>query len=309
MKQAESNEARKERLLHTLYALRGHFRESAPADPEDLTLGQKDAEGVILHCIDSRLNERKDLHLARGEYFQTASAGAAVPPYDGQRVSLEHQVDLGYPALHFPKVRNIVIMGHTHCGANKALYDALLGDAKPSDGFEAGWMLPVAPEGLSAALKKAKSAGVDEQEQLRIVEQLSVLQSMKHLYDYYFNDKSVRDNVGNGSLHVIGAIRDIHADAEGKFPLLVYDSGRNAFRKIEELYDEVFPDTGKRTAENIENAAKPLLEQQKKMLVPAAHMVVQKGAESSTVAEMEISQIQDGVRKLLDKVNKAGVSR
>jgi len=297
-------------LWNTLYALRGHFRDKAPDDPPDLTLGQTDAKGVLHTCIDSRLDERGDFHVGRGELFASTAAGAGIPAYTGlSGPSLPAQIDIGYPIIHSPNVHYVIVIGHTHCGANHELFHALLNGTKVTDNPKAAWMLPLAPAGLEEALKKARAVdGRNDEPLKRIVEKLIILQSINNLYGYVFEGKSVQALVNDGRLHVVGAIRDLKKDKNGNLPLSVYDPGYNEFRRIEDLYEEAFPEKKGSPIEKIESWAKAHLPSSPGVFIPISSLTMRKGAESTTVAEYHIKKINETISSLLDKIKSLGTS-
>jgi carbonic anhydrase len=307
-----NNATRQEWLINTLYALRGHFRDHAPSEPHNLQeIGNLASEGNILHCIDSRLDEKSDLNLARGEYFASTSPGGVVPSLKGNHVEqkLHSRIQLGYPVMSAPKARNIIIMGHTDCGANLELYKALLSDAHPKDGTKAAWMLPMAPKSLKDALKRAKANGANVQDMLRVVEQTTVLTSMKNLYDYRFDNIAVKELVNEGKLHIIGAIRDLGVDEHGKHPLLVFDPKYKEFRKIEMLYGEMFPGNNERRADVIEERMKRDTPMHDGVFVPVHSLEVTQGAKTRTVAEINVSDISAGIKAEIDKIKGMGAER
>lgn len=89
---------------------------------DTLAQGQK-PHTLLITCSDSRLNPNAFLSANIGEIFIVRNVGNVVPPYMPDNVyseiaAIEYSVaELG--------VRNIVICGHTECGAIKASYAAL----------------------------------------------------------------------------------------------------------------------------------------------------------------------------------------
>lgn len=224
--------------LNTLTALRGYFRDEAPAIVHGAPQGQAMAEGVLHHCIDSRMLGVV-LHLGAAELFDSASAGAAIPVWcGGKGDDLQTAVSFGFPAMNFENVKTFVVSGHTDCGAVRALYNVIISDGGISS-QAARWMSQVAPEGLRAALLRARSANVPEVEVLRILEQLVVLQSVRNLYDYKFDEVSVCDLVDNGRLNILACVRCVNINPEtGRFPFVVFDPEYKKFRDIFDIYVE-----------------------------------------------------------------------
>lgn len=276
---------------HILQVFAGYFSNGSSSLPQDLTAGQDGAVAVLHHCIDSRLDERGDLDIGKGEMFLSTSAGAVVPPWqNGNGSDLHTLTNVGYPVSHVENVKTIIIEGHTHCGANAAMYDALLNNADANGTFEGRWMLPVAADGLKEALQTAKANGAEDATLLRMVEQATVLQSMRNLFDYYFNDQSVRDFVDSGQLRIVGAVRDLGRDESGKQALYVFDPDESRFRDLEEIHAEF------NSKQIIVGPAKITLED------PPRNLVMQQGARSQTVAELSTLQLDNALKRLVNTI-------
>lgn len=75
---------------------------------------------LFVTCSDSRLDPQAHTQAGPGELFVLRNAGNLIPPYGtgrgGEAATIEYAVaGLG--------IRNIIVCGHTHCGAVKALLD------------------------------------------------------------------------------------------------------------------------------------------------------------------------------------------
>ena len=86
---------------------------------EDLAQGQT-PEALFITCSDSRINPNLLTQTEPGELFILRNAGNLVPRYDeflgGEAATIEFAVaGLG--------VKDIIVCGHSHCGAMKALVD------------------------------------------------------------------------------------------------------------------------------------------------------------------------------------------
>ena len=89
---------------------------------ERLAVGQA-PETLFITCSDSRINPNLITQTEPGELFILRNAGNIVPPYGvaagGEAATIEFAVaGLG--------VRDIIVCGHSHCGAMKGLLDATL---------------------------------------------------------------------------------------------------------------------------------------------------------------------------------------
>ncbi|MFE4668882.1 carbonic anhydrase [Streptomyces sp. NPDC056716] len=70
---------------------------------------------LFITCSDSRVVPALILRTGPGEVFELRNAGNIVPPYDPDRFSGE-AATVQY-AVEVLKVRDVVVCGHSHCGA------------------------------------------------------------------------------------------------------------------------------------------------------------------------------------------------
>jgi carbonic anhydrase len=83
-----------------------------------LAAGQR-PEALFIACSDSRVVPALITGAAPGELFELRTAGNIIPPYDPERAFGESAtIEFAVEALG---VRNIVVCGHSHCGAVTAL--------------------------------------------------------------------------------------------------------------------------------------------------------------------------------------------
>jgi len=96
---------------------------------ESLSQGQK-PHTLLITCSDSRIDPNLVTQTNPGELFVVRNAGNIVPPFGacrggGEEAAIEFAIEgLG--------ISNIVICGHSHCGAMAALTDKANLDALPS---------------------------------------------------------------------------------------------------------------------------------------------------------------------------------
>lgn len=143
--------------------------------------GQK-PEFFIISCIDSRSNPGTIFRPEPGTFFAHKAMGAIVRPYK-QGTALAAALQF---ALNYNDVKEIIILGHTGCGAVRALVEKLQDE-------EISSFVDVA----QTALDKAKTccAGVcSHDELLRLSEEQIVLQSMENLKHYPSVEKALAEN-------------------------------------------------------------------------------------------------------------------
>lgn len=126
----------------------------------------------IISCIDSRSNPGTIFRPAPGTFFAHKAMGAIVRPYKkGTALAAGLQF-----ALDHNKVREIIILGHTGCGAIQALISGI-------EDEEIGSFLDVAQTGLEEAKHKCGDHCVPADLQ-RLAEEEIVLQSVRNLKGY-----------------------------------------------------------------------------------------------------------------------------
>jgi carbonic anhydrase len=74
---------------------------------------------LLISCSDSRVNPNTFLSAGLGELFIVRNVGNVIPPYGGNSCVYGEWAAIEYALLHL-HIRNIVICGHTQCGAISA---------------------------------------------------------------------------------------------------------------------------------------------------------------------------------------------
>ena len=125
---------------------------------------------LFVGCSDSRLLPYMLTGAGPGELFIVRNVGALVPPYNGLHGLHGTAAAIEYAVLNL-HVSHIVVCGHSHCGAVKALYEEISPEA----------------QNLNAWLDLAREATLPVQvteEALRRTEQRSVVLQLERLMDY-----------------------------------------------------------------------------------------------------------------------------
>jgi carbonic anhydrase len=143
---------------------------------------------LFIGCSDSRLVPYLLTGAGPGELFMVRNVGALVPPCCGTHDGGHHgtAAAIEFAVLNL-KVRHIVVCGHSHCGAIKALYEDISPEAR----------------NLGAWLDLAREAALPVQaspEALRRTEQRSVVLQLERLMAY----PMVRSRVERGELKLYG---------------------------------------------------------------------------------------------------------
>jgi carbonic anhydrase len=135
-----------------------------------LVEGGQHPTALFIGCSDSRLVPHLLTGSGPGELFIVRNVGNFVPPYDASHGYHGTVAAVEYAVLHLG-VRDIIVCGHTHCGAIKALY----GDANPQTPHLDRWL----DLGRDAVLPVCAS-----EEALRRTEQRSILLQLERLIAY-----------------------------------------------------------------------------------------------------------------------------
>jgi len=180
-----------------------------------LALGQK-PDALFIACSDSRVAPNLFASTNPGDLFVTRNIGNLIPPVsaddDGMGAVFEFSV-------HALKVKDIIVCGHSECGAMQALLKGVDGE---SCSHLQTW-LQYGKEALNKMQQGLEiNPGLSEHNRLS---QVNVLQQMEHILSYPF----IQERVAKKELRVHGWWFDIgHAD------VYCYNKDRNRFVLIEE---------------------------------------------------------------------------
>lgn len=175
---------------------------------------------LVIGCSDSRVDPAQIFDVDPGEIFVVRNVAALVPPYEttpglhGVSAAVEF-------AVQVLNVRQIVVMGHGHCGGCKAaLSQSTLGKAPGEGGFVADWikMLDQARERVCA------EHGSDGRAAERAMELAAVGLSIENLRSFPF----VKEREEAGDLKLRGTF---FAISEGILYLRNEDTG--AFEAVD----------------------------------------------------------------------------
>ncbi|WP_457392000.1 carbonic anhydrase [Roseateles sp. P5_E1] len=126
---------------------------------------------LFIGCSDSRLVPYLLTGAGPGELFLVRNVGAFVPPYDQSQGFHGTAAAIEYAVLNL-QVRRVIVCGHSHCGAIRALY----GEVAPAAQNLARWL----DLGREAALPVAEPGP----EVMRRTEQRAIVLQLERLMDY-----------------------------------------------------------------------------------------------------------------------------
>ncbi|KAH7430870.1 hypothetical protein KP509_08G018100 [Ceratopteris richardii] len=160
---------------------------------------------MIIACCDSRVDPCTVLNLPPGEAFVLRNIGNMVPAYSAQSACSSAASAIEYAVLHL-KVKHLVVMGHSRCGAVKALMGIEDDGSNRFSEFIEDWVLI-----LKNASKKVKSIHkvAPFAEQCTACEKEVVNASLWNCLSYPF----VREKMASGDLTLHGGYYDFVSNA------------------------------------------------------------------------------------------------
>jgi carbonic anhydrase len=155
-------------------------------------------KALMISCADSRIVPEHIMQAEPGDLFVCRNAGNIVPPFATQNGGVSSTVEYAVVALG---VRDIIVCGHSDCGAMKALIHE---DALAPMPNVAAWL-----KHSHAAQKVARESYPDmsDQERVRTVSLENVVAQLAHLRTH----PSVAAGIARGEIALHGWFVDIHA--------------------------------------------------------------------------------------------------
>lgn len=167
-------------------------------------------KALMISCADSRVVPEHIVQAAPGDLFVCRNAGNIVPPFAQKNGGVSSTVEYAVVALG---VRDIIICGHSDCGAMKAVADPSLLAGMPN---VAAWLNHV------DAAQQVVEHGypeMDETSRLHVISLENVVAQIAHLRTH----PSVAAGIARGEIALHGWFVDIHA---GQVLGLDGDTGR-----------------------------------------------------------------------------------
>lgn len=203
-----------ERLVHGLHHFQQHVFRPQREFFERLVTGQA-PETLFITCSDSRINPNLITQTEPGELFIIRNAGNIVPPHHclpgGEAATIEY-------ALVAIGVSDIVVCGHSQCGAMKAIIDPAPLDTMP---VVADWL---AYADSTRRIAQARYSHLSGQELLEVVVAENVLVQIEHLRTH----PAVAAKLASGGLRLHAWVYAIESGE-----VLAYDPEQGQFAKIE----------------------------------------------------------------------------
>ena len=186
----------------------------------DLVENGQHPKALFIGCSDSRIVPSLITKTVPGELFVIRNIGNFVAPFkpDGDFHSTASAIEYAIQVLD---VKEVIICGHTHCGAIASLYS----DLDESKFIHTKKWLSLGEKPKAWAIHALQRDNVDD-ELLRLTEKFSVISQIENLLTYPF----VKERVESSRLYLHGWIYDLQS---GKIEY--YDPDEQAFFCLESL--------------------------------------------------------------------------
>jgi carbonic anhydrase len=180
-------------------------------------------KALFIGCSDSRVIPDLMIQTNPGDLFVLRNVGNFVPPYkpDEDFHATASGIEFAVSVL---KVQEVIICGHTHCGACKYLYETI---DDPSLVHTKKWLELGAIPRKYAVLAHGNS--IMSEELLRLTEKFSIIHQIENLLTY----PNVKKRFENGDLHIHGWYYNIE---DGNIDY--YDAPSGAFLPLNKLLVE-----------------------------------------------------------------------
>lgn len=178
---------------------------------------------LFISCSDSRVDPALITQSDIGELFVIRNAGNIIPPYEatngGEGATIEY-------AIHALDIKQIIVCGHSNCGAMKGLLQ--LGKLAEDMPLVYEWLKHT--EGTRRLVKENYSH-LDKDEMMEILVAENVLTQIENLRTY----PVVRSKLYRGDLSIHAWVYNIETGG-----LLIYDAEHHAFMPP---FSRIGPDT------------------------------------------------------------------
>jgi carbonic anhydrase len=184
---------------------------------ERLSTGQS-PEALFITCSDSRIETAMITQTDPGDLFICRNAGNIVPPHTNQTGGMTASIEFAVGALRVP---NIVVCGHTECGAMKGAMNRAGLDHLPHVrewlGFAQG----------AVDIVETLGGGQTPEQKMRMLLEQNVMLQLQHLRTH----PTVAVALASKTITLHGWVYDIKTGG-----VSAYDEASESWRPIEERY-------------------------------------------------------------------------
>jgi len=201
---------------------RTYFKKNKESLLELVKSGQA-PKALFIGCSDSRVIPDLIVQSNPGDLFVIRNVGNFVPPFKPDEDFHATASGIEY-AVSVLKVQEVIICGHSHCGACQHLYEEV---EDPSLIHTKKWLELGEGAKKSAILSLGNDAPLEKL--LRLTEKLSVVKQIENILTY----PNVKKQFENGDLHIHGWYYDMET---GKIEY--YDADNYEFLPLNDLTKE-----------------------------------------------------------------------
>jgi len=185
------------KLIEGIVAFRRGLRPDYRETFARLALGQK-PDCLFIACSDSRVVPNLFASTEPGDLFVTRNVGNLVPPSGPDGISTGDEAEAGAIeyAIHALDVRDIIICGHSSCGAMRAIVDGDASDVSPVNGAPnlTRWLRHALPALKQLSAGRTLDPSLTRENSLS---QLNVLEQVAHVKSYpAVAERSSRETLG-----------------------------------------------------------------------------------------------------------------
>ena len=162
-----------------------------------LAVDGQSPKALIISCADSRVVPELIMQAEPGDLFVCRNAGNIVPPFATQNGGGSSTVEYAVSALG---VRDIIVCGHSDCGAMKALMNPEMLEGMPN---VAAWLRH---SHAAECVVRAGYGPLDKAEKVRAASLENVVVQLAHLRTH----PSVAAGIARGEISLHGWFVDIH---------------------------------------------------------------------------------------------------
>ena len=195
-----------------------HFKEDLQ---KSVKHGQK-PEVLFIGCSDSRVTHDWMLDAKPGDMFILRNVGNFVPPFKADNDFHATAAAIEY-AVSVLKVKDIIVCGHSHCGACRSLYEDIPDDISL---IHIKKWLELGKAAKEFTLKHIEDASNKEQ-LYRLTERNSILHQLENLFTY----PAIQERVDSKQLKVHGWYYCIE-----KGSIEYYDMKEKIYKPLSEFY-------------------------------------------------------------------------
>lgn len=201
----------------------------------DLVENGQHPKALFIGCADSRVVPNLITQTAPGDLFVLRNVGNFVAPYKIDEDFHATASGIEY-AVSVLGVKEIIICGHTHCGAINSLYSEI---DDPNLVHTKKW-LQLGEKAKSIALMVSDS-DIKQEQLLRLTEKLSLISQIENLLTY----PAVKKKVDAEEIHIHGWIYNIEDGS-----IEYYDPDDSKFKPLSAVQTEVKQKKGDKDALN-----------------------------------------------------------